>query len=304
MPELYKMTRPASFREMIGQDKTTKQIMLLLKEDRFPQSILISGPSGCGKTTIARILQKKLGCSKWDFKEINAADTKGIDKIREIHDRMGFAAHSKSRIYLFDEAHKLTNDAQTALLKMLEDTPPDVYFILCTTDPQKVIITIRNRCSSFTVRSLTKTELQSLIIQTCERGNINPPSDEVQDKIIECCGGSARRCIVILDQIRSMISEEEQLDAITALDSEAQAKQICQLLLKRARWNEISPVLKKINEEPETIRRMILGYMRVVLLGGKNASRAFLIMQCFEGNFYDTGAAGLAMACFDCCSQK
>lgn len=66
----------------------------------------------------------------------------------------------------------------------------------------------------------------------------------------------------------------------------------------------MAAVLKKINEEPETVRRMVLGYMRVVLLGGKNAPRAFLIMQCFEGHFYDTGAAGLAMACFDCCSQK
>src|SRR5690606_3369465 len=105
----------------------------------IPHAMLFTGPSGCGKTTLARILRVKLRCSDNDFQEINAADFRGIDSIRSMRQQVGAAPlGGDSRIWLIDEAHSMTADAQNAFLKLLEDTPRHVYFFLATTDPQKL----------------------------------------------------------------------------------------------------------------------------------------------------------------------
>jgi DNA polymerase-3 subunit gamma/tau len=139
-PELYLKHRPSLFKQVIGQDDAVNVLQQLLKGDRFPHALLLSGPSGCGKTTLARICRDKLECTGADFQELNGADTRGIDTIREIRSHLNLRPmHGKCRIWYIDEAHKLSNDAQNALLKMLEDTPTTAYFMLATTEPNKLI---------------------------------------------------------------------------------------------------------------------------------------------------------------------
>ena len=148
--------RPADFDEILGNEETIKSIKSILARDEDrPHAWMFVGPSGCGKTTLARIVSAALGCppkinkaANLDFQEINTSDMRGIDTAREILKTMNFApvnTASKCRVYILDECHQATKDFQNSLLKALEDTPDHVYFLLCTTDPSKLLKTIKNR---------------------------------------------------------------------------------------------------------------------------------------------------------------
>src|SRR5437773_2031788 len=130
MRELYKKHRPRKFADVVGQPRAVAALESMVAAGEVPHSVLFAGPSGTGKTTLARILARELGCGK-NFKEINAAESRGIDSIREVQSVMGLAPMGgKCRVWLWDEAHRLTPDSQSALLKTLEDTPSHVYFML------------------------------------------------------------------------------------------------------------------------------------------------------------------------------
>ena len=163
--ELYKKHRPKSFDDIIGQDNAIKVLKTKFKKKSIPHAILLKGPSGVGKTTIGRIIKKELGCKGTDFQEINGADKGGVDDMRSIRRSMSKAPmKSKCRLWLIDEAHKITSAAQDMMLKMLEDTPGHVYFILATTDPQKLKKTIRTRCTEIAVKNLDTKDMTNLIL--------------------------------------------------------------------------------------------------------------------------------------------
>ena len=151
--ELYKKHRPKRLKDVLGCDGIKKQIQRCPDGSHLAHSILITGPSGCGKTTIARIVaQKILKTSDTDLMEINCADFRGIEMVRDIRSRMSLAPMGgQARTWIIDEAHQLTTQAQDAFLKILEDQPRHVYFILCTTDPSKLITTVKNRCPEWIV---------------------------------------------------------------------------------------------------------------------------------------------------------
>ena len=147
MHELYKKYRPDGYGDLVGQAPAVKVLRGLLKKG-LPHAMLLTGPSGCGKTTVARIIKNKLQCQDSDFVELNSASDRGIDVIRGIDGRMRLGGLlGGPRIWLFDECHRLTKDAQEAMLKYLEDTPSHVYFLLATTEPDKLITAIRTRCT-------------------------------------------------------------------------------------------------------------------------------------------------------------
>jgi DNA polymerase III subunit gamma/tau len=216
MSELYKKYRPKEFRDVIGQGSAVKVLEAKLKSNNLPHTLLFAGPSGCGKTTLARIVCRKLKCSKHDFKELNSADFRGIDMVRNIRININKAPiGGDCRVWLIDECHKLTTDAQNAFLKMLEDTPDHVYFMLATTEPQKLLPTIRTRSTEIAVKNLTRKSLQKLILFVSASALIGIDT-EVLEKIIECSDGSARKALVLLDQIAELKSEEDMIEAIKA----------------------------------------------------------------------------------------
>lgn len=307
MHELYKKHRPKRLKDVLGQSKVVTMLERYLKDNELPHSLLFSGPPGTGKTTIARILKKRLGCGDADFNEVNSADFRGIEKVREIRSRMTLATMGgKCRIWLLDEVHQLSSDAQHGLLKLLEDTPVHVYFMLATTNPEKLKRAIVSRCAEMKVRELDRKTMRSLIDSVLEKEHAQL-SDEVIDKIIEVADGSARKALVILDQVYKMDDEEKQLNSVMDTDSQQQAIQLARALMNpRVKWPDIVPILQNIKEEPETVRRILLGYYRSVMMGNniKMVPRAYLIIQAMRDHFYDCGAAGLAAACFECCVQK
>lgn len=302
MAELYKKHRPQDLSEIIGNAEVVKSLKGMLSNNEIPHSLLLMGPSGCGKTTIARILRKNLECGKHDFSEINCADFRGIDMVREIRAKMSQSPISgKTRVWVIDESHKLSSDAQNAFLKILEDTPQHVYFMLCTTDPQKLIKAIRTRCTPITVKGLTTTQMKKLLTSVIAKEEMEV-SEEVVDKIIENSDGSSRAALVLLDQIRRLEDAEDQLEMIQNVSADAEAVFIARALFNpRTTWIEMGKILTDCeDQEPETIRYSVLGYARSILLkGGKLSDRAYLIIDSFRNNFYDSKKAGLAAACYE-----
>lgn len=308
MTELYKKWRPKNLDAIVGQSSAVAVLTQMIENDEIPHSILLTGPSGCGKTTIARILRKHLKCNTQDFAEVNIADIRGIDNVRDIRRRMSLRPlHGKTKIWLLDEVAKMSGDAQTALLKMLEDTPKHVYFMLATTDPHKLLKTIRTRCTEIALKPIGNDDLAHLLAEIILHEKNRKITDEVIGKIVESSDGSARKALVLLGSIIHMESEEAMMEAIEKSTQEAQAIQLCRMLLNpRSSWSEIAKLLKELEgEEPEGLRRMVLGYMRSVLLGGGNmAPRAGSIIGIFERNFFDSLNAGLALACWEAMGGK
>jgi len=302
MHELYKIHRPRKLTDVVGQDHVVKSVTKMIKNKTVPHSLLFTGPSGCGKTTIARILARHVGCSKYDFKEINCADFRGIDMVRNIRSRLNQAPlQGKSTVYLIDECHKLSNDAQNALLKPLEDTPAHVYFFLATTDPQKLIKTIRTRCTDIALKSIPEADLKTLLTNTCkqEKKRIGP---KVISKIVENSENSARKALVFLQQVIGMDNEADMINAILSDSIKEQSITIARGLMNpRMSWTQMSKILKNSDlTDAEGLRWLIMSYAKSVMLsGGKLTPRAYLVIDAFRDHFYDSKANGLVAACYE-----
>jgi DNA polymerase III gamma/tau subunit len=305
MTELYKKYRPTEFKEVRGQT-VTAQISKLIRNKKFPHATLFAGPSGCGKTTLARIIRDKLGCSDSDFNEVNCADFRGIDMVRDIRSVMNLAPISgEVRVWLIDEAHQLSGAAQNAILKILEDTPSHVYFILATTEPEKLLKTIRTRCMTFNVSALNYQDAEGLIKSVCEQEDVEL-SEDVVDALIKHGEGSPRQTLVLLDSIINIEDEDDQLHAIYRSETKKEAIEICRALFQpNPSWGQLSSIIGSLTEEPESLRWMIIGYAKSLLLKQKKLNakslRAYRIIEAFKVNFYDSKMAGLTAACFEVC---
>ena len=299
MTELYKRFRPKRLKQVVGNDATVKALTAMLAGGSLPHTILFHGPSGCGKTTLARIVANKLKCHDMDLQEVNSSSFRGIDTIRQISQTMWLASVGPCRVWIIDECHKLTNDAQNAALKMLEDTPQHVYFFLCTTTPEKLIKAVRTRCCEMSVAPLSNDQLTRLVLKVAKKAEISiTPS--VLTHVVELAQGCPRTALVLFDKV-SNLPEDEQRDAVkNTLAEQNEAIDLCRALIKKATWAKVADILKNLKGEPESIRWAVLGYARSVLLSKQASTQAFLVIQVFQENFYDSKAAGLAAACYEC----
>lgn len=296
---LYLKYRPQSLDEIIGNREITSALTDYLDDiPNCPQSFMLTGPTGCGKTTIARIITKKLDVIGGDLKEMDTAHFRGIDTIREIRKVCGFKSmEGKARAYILDECHQLSKDAQNTLLKVLEDTPPNVYFILCTTDPQKVLPAVKNRCITFEVHPLLDKQMHSLIRRVVKAED-ESLDKKVYEQIILDSLGLPRNALQILDKVLRVKPESRLKAAKKTAEKVSQSIELCRSLLRGDAWRDIAEILQGLrNEEPEGIRRHVLGYCTSVILKGENDSAA-LIMEQFIEPFFTTGYGGLVFACY------
>lgn len=298
--ELYRRYRPEQISQVVGQKEALAALAAMGKSQTIPHCLLFTGPSGCGKTTVARILRKKLKCSDSDFVEINASEERGIEMVRDIKKRMGFAPiNGTSRVWLIDEAHAMTGDAQNAFLKFLEDTPPHVYFMLATTDPEKLKKTIITRSTEIRFKEISISDLKKLVVSVCSSENVTL-TDEVVQRIAETAEGSARKCLVILHSVIGIQDETQQLAAIESNDTKRQAIEICKALTNpRTTWSQMIEVLNRVDvSDPEGLRYLVLAWCTSILLKGNNA-RAALIIEEFRDNWYDSKKTGLVISCYN-----
>lgn len=221
---LYRRYRPRTFAEVIGQEHVTEPLIQALKSGRLNHAYLFSGPRGCGKTTSARILARSLNCAKGptpepcgecesckalapdgagsiDVIEIDAASHGGVDDARELRERAFFApAISRYKIYIIDEAHMVSSAGFNALLKLVEEPPDYVKFIFATTEPEKVLGTIRSRTHHYPFRLMPPSALRPYLEHLCrlEEVAVEPL---VLPLVVRAGGGSARDSLSVLDQL-------------------------------------------------------------------------------------------------------
>lgn len=214
--------RPATFEELVGQQHVSVTLRAALRKDKLSHAYLFSGPRGCGKTTVARLLAKALNCSvgdidqpcgkcdtcqriadgSWlDVLEIDAASHTGVDNIRELRD-MAQLSPSKgaSRVFIIDEVHMLSKGAFNALLKILEEPPPNVFFFFATTEPNKIPRTILSRCQRFDFRLLTRDELSERLRDITKAEGLDIDDDALR-LIVAQAEGSMRDGLSSLDQV-------------------------------------------------------------------------------------------------------
>lgn len=300
--ELYKKYRPLTLKEIVGQPEAVRILEQFRKKNTMPHSVLFTGPSGCGKTTLSRIIRTYVDCKLEDYVELNCADFRGIDMVRDLRSKLSLApmGGGSSRVYYVDECHQLTKDAQNGMLKMLEDTPRHIYFFLATSEPNKLITAIKTRCTEIKVKYLSISDLKLLVLSTTDTEKVTI-SEDVVDKIAELAEGSARKALVLLQAVIDISGEDEQLEALEKSVPYAQGIELARLLLNpRSTWPEAAKLIKSMEDEPESVRRLVLGYMTTVMLSNmKLASRCFLIVQIFRDHWYDCGKAGLAACCYE-----
>src|SRR4030042_5507662 len=235
--------RPKTFDEVRGNVATVKVLKEMLSRPTKPHSYLLYGPTGCGKTTIARLIAKELGCHSSELYEMNTANTRGIDSIREVIEFSHYVpTMGKVKVFLFDEARQITGVAAEALLKILEDTPPYVYIILATTNPEKLLATVKGRCERFQVHRLKDHEMMNFILDVIEKKGIVLASDKIIERVHTIADGCPRAALLLLEKICNAENEDE---ANKALDDSSGSKEdmmeICKFLLTKGKnWLYIS----------------------------------------------------------------
>ncbi|WP_234331898.1 DNA polymerase III subunit gamma and tau [Streptomyces sp. NRRL S-455] len=221
---LYRRYRPETFTEVIGQEHVTDPLQQALRNNRVNHAYLFSGPRGCGKTTSARILARCLNCEQGptptpcgechscqdlarngpgsiDVIEIDAASHGGVDDARDLREKAFFGpARSRYKIYIIDEAHMVTSAGFNALLKVVEEPPEHLKFIFATTEPEKVIGTIRSRTHHYPFRLVPPGTLRDYLAEVCRRENI-PVEEGVLPLVVRAGGGSVRDSMSVMDQL-------------------------------------------------------------------------------------------------------
>jgi DNA polymerase III subunit gamma/tau len=278
---LYRKYRPQSFEEVVGQEAVVRTLKNAIAGGSVRQAYLFAGPRGTGKTSMARILAKSLNCAQGptaepdgtchactsiaagtslDVIEMDAASQRGIDDIREIRDRVVLQpVEGRYKVYILDEAHQLTDAAWNALLKLIEEPPPHLVFVFCTTDLSKVLPTVRSRCQTFVFQRPRLPELLKVLRLVADAEGIDAP-DQALALIARGARGAYRDAVSTLDQLSSatggQVSVQATLQLLGTVEEDALFR-ICDLVVDRDTAGALTFV-EDLSEQGHDLGRLVV----------------------------------------------
>jgi DNA polymerase-3 subunit gamma/tau len=291
---LYRKYRPQGFDEVVGQEAVVRTLQNAIANDQVRQAYLFAGPRGTGKTSMARILAKALNCAgtpgpspkpdktcpvclaiangnSLDVVEMDAASQRGIDDIREIRERVVLQpVEGRFKIYILDEAHQLTDAAWQALLKLIEEPPPHLVFVFCTTEQQKVLATVRSRCQTFVFQRPRLPDLVTLLRRVADGEGIQA-QDSALSLIARSARGSFRDAVSTLDQLAASTNDsvdaQSVLQLVGAVDEESLLR-LCDMVVDRDTAGALLFV-EELSERGQDLGRLVidlLEHLRHLLL--------------------------------------
>jgi DNA polymerase-3 subunit gamma/tau len=278
---LYRKYRPQSFEEVVGQEAVVRTLSNAIGSDAVRQAYLFAGPRGTGKTSMARILAKCLNCAQGptttpdgtchacraiaagtslDVIEMDAASQRGIDDIREIRDRVVLQpVEGRYKVYILDEAHQLTDAAWNALLKLIEEPPPHLVFVFCTTDLSKVLPTVRSRCQTFVFQRPSLQHLVKVLRQIADAEGIDAP-DQALALVARSGRGAYRDAVSTLDQLGSATGNQVTVPAVLELLGTVEEEalfRLCDLVIDRDTAGALTYV-EELSERGHDLGRLVL----------------------------------------------
>jgi DNA polymerase-3 subunit gamma/tau len=277
---LYRKYRPQTFDEVVGQEAVVRTLRNAITAGSVRQAYLFAGPRGTGKTSMARILAKSLNCThgptatpdgtchacvaiaagtSLDVIEMDAASQRGIDDIREIRDRVVLQpVEGKHKVYILDEAHQLTDAAWNALLKLIEEPPPHLVFVFCTTDLSKVLPTVRSRCQTFVFQRPRLQDILTVLTRVAEGEKIDAPQQALS-LVARSSRGSFRDATSTLDQLAAAtegtITVQSVLQLLGTVEEEVLFR-LCDLIVDRDTAGALTSV-EELSEQGHDLGRLV-----------------------------------------------
>ena len=286
--ELYNKYRPQSTSEILGNEIAIESLKTSIEHGSHV--FLITGPSGCGKTTLACAMAHDMGCDELSIHEINASDDRGIEDIRRIKEQLRYMPlDSEKTVYILDECHSITPAAQEAMLKMLEDCPQWVYFFLCTTNPEKLLKTIRDqRCPQITMKPLDDATMLKQLRVVSHKETVSMDI-EILKQIVSMSEGSSRKALQLLNGIIYLENDDKRRQYLKEKEFGEENQdviELCRALIANKGWATYMECLEKAKDDlkanPESVRFLVMSYARSILKKGLNI-RAAAMLKAFSG---------------------